>query len=189
MKNVILAIVGILIGMSVFSIAFSTISYENRKNALEKQVSKVVENVLEEEYPNGDEEEAERRLVEELTLDVGSNGSVAVKVRKLDLKKGIVSVVVTETFHQFNGKRKTIVCEKTAIVEKMLLEEPKVTVTFLVEGQFYKEYQIVEGEKCPMPKVPDPDFKGWLEQGNNQAFCVETIGQVWEDKVYEAVME
>ena len=36
----------------------------------------------------------------------------------MDLEKGIVSVRVTEHFRQFNGKERTIVCEKTAIVEQ-----------------------------------------------------------------------
>lgn len=104
--------------MYTILMAFSVFSYETRRNELENRVSRVVENTLEREYQNGDEERVKQSLIEELTLDVGVNGTVEVQVEAIDLKKGILSVKVTERFRQFNGKERSIVCEKTAIVEQ-----------------------------------------------------------------------
>ena len=118
MKNIILAAIGICITMYAITIAFSAFSYEIRKNELENRVSRVVENILMKEYKSDDEEAVKQRLIDELTLDVGINGAVEVQVNKMDLKKGILSVKVIERFRQFNGKEKSIVCEKTAIVEQ-----------------------------------------------------------------------
>ena len=118
MKNIILAGIGILITIYTITIAFSVFSYETRRNELENVVSRVVENTLEREYQKGEEEAVKQSLIEELTLDVGTNGAVEVQVKAIDLKKGILSVKVTERFRQFNGKERSIVCEKTAIVEQ-----------------------------------------------------------------------
>lgn len=90
---------------------------------MENVVSCVLENTLEREYQKGEEEAVKQSLIEELTLDVGRNGAVEVQVKAIDLKKGILSVEVTERFRQFNGKERSIVCEKTAIVEQCIKQD------------------------------------------------------------------
>ena len=56
MKNVILAFIGIFITLYTVTIGFSIFSLETRKNELENQVSRIVENTLEQEYEAEDEE-------------------------------------------------------------------------------------------------------------------------------------
>lgn len=117
MKNVILFLLGIMISMYTVGICFSVFSVEIRKNALEEHVSRVLSRTLEEEYQARDEEEVRETLKRELALDVGKNGYIEVDVCQLDLKKGLIHVVVKEYFRQFNGKEKMLTCEKTVIMD------------------------------------------------------------------------
>ena len=131
MKNLVLTLLGVMIGIYTIGICFSIYSLETRKNALEEHVSRVLQRTLEQEYRGmnkyqghnqiqvRDEEQVRKDLKEELALDVGQNGQVEVEIGYLDLEKGIIHVVVQEHFLQFNGKERTIRCEKTAIVDAM----------------------------------------------------------------------
>ena len=124
MKNLVLAMLGVMIGIYTMGIVFCIYSLETRKNALEEHVSRVLLRTLEQEYQGQDkhQDQVRKALEEELALDVGPNGQVEVEIGYLDLEKGIIHVVVQEHFLQFNGKERTIRCEKTAIVD--ILESP-----------------------------------------------------------------
>lgn len=187
MKNVILAIFGFMITLYTFSLMFSVLSLETRKNSLENHVARVVEGFLESAYQTGSEQEVRQRLVWELSQNIDDSGSLTVDVLALDLQKGIISVKVSEAFRQFNGRMRTIVCEKTAIMEQPSVQESKVIVTFKSEGRLYKEYQVEVGEGCPVPRLPEGTFIGWAEEGDLTQELVTSIAQVWEDKTYVAV--
>lgn len=187
MRNVILAFIGILITLYTFSLVFSVFSLQTRKNDLENHVARVVEDFLESAYQNGSEQVVTQRLINELSQNVDDSGQLEVEVQALDLQKGIISVKVSETFRQFNGKERTIVCEKTAIMEREVSRESKVTITFLADGVLYKEYQVAAGEFCPMPELPDGEYSGWAETKSASASPVTAPTQVWEDKTYVAI--
>lgn len=189
MKNVILAFIGILITLYTFSSVFSVFSLQSRKNELENHVARIVEGFLENAYPNGDEGMLKQRMISELSKNVDDSGKLTVEMQALDLQKGIISVKVSETFRQFNGKERTIVCEKTAIVEQEVSTDAMVTVTFLVDGMLYKEYQVVAGEVCPVPRLPEGEYLGWAEREGADGNLLTALTQVWEDKIYEAITD
>lgn len=189
MKSVILAFIGILITLYTFSSVFSVFSLQTRKNDLENHLARVVEDFLESAYPNGDEGMVKQRLMNELSKNVDDSGTLTVEVQALDLQKGIISVKASETFRQFNGKKRTIVCEKTAIVEQAVPTESMVTIRFLVEGMLYKEYQIEAGTVCPVPKLPDGEYLGWAERESANESLLTALTQIWEDKIYVAITD
>ena len=188
MKNVILILLGILIVLYTITIAFSAFTTQTRKNELEKNVSRIVESALKNYYKQWNEEQVQEELIEEIVQCLGENANVVVTVQACDLQKGIISVRVEETFWSFNGKSKTLVCEKTAIMEQHSKEEDTVLVSFMVGAEVYKEYQLMAGESCPVPKLPGAEYTGWAEQETGAVIEGE-IENLWEDKVYVAIME
>ena len=97
--------------------------------------------------------------------------------------------MVTETYRQMNGRTDRIVCEKTAIIEQARQPEKKVKVEFLVEEEVYKEFVLIQGEDCPIPKLPGEAFIGWELYGAEGSGPVDRIIGVEEDRTYVAITE
>ena len=122
MKNIILGLIGVLITMYTLLIGLSILSFYTQKNALEKQVSRIVKNTLEIEFQNKDTVYVEQMLLQELNECVsGENARLQVEIRAMDLEKGILSVRVSKRVVMLNGKEREIVVEKTAIVERVYM--------------------------------------------------------------------
>lgn len=189
MKNIFLAIVGIFITIYMLLIGANIYSIQTQKNALEKTVSRAVEHALEENYPHGNKEEAVSMIEQEIHTAVSNGNETVVRVQALDLAKGLISVLVVEDIQLITGDVKQIVIEKTAIMERIDTKTQKVSVTFYVDGEVYKEYELTKGEECPLPKPPEDVFSGWVEYGAESLGPIESIGAVWEDKVYLAITE
>lgn len=188
MKNIILIVIGVLIALYTITIGFSAFSTQTRKNELENNVSHIVASTLKNYYKNGDEEQIRQEMIDEIEQSLGADANVVIAVRELDLQKGIISVKVEEHFANFNGKEKTLVCEKTVIMEQHMREEETVLVRFMAGGELYKEYLLMEGECCPMPKLPNEQYEGWAKQESPNIKVTE-IKEVWEDQVYVAIVE
>lgn len=184
-KNVILALIGIFITIYVVSIGLNIYIIQTHKNALEEQVPRVVKQTLEEAYITKDEAVAIGKLKEELIA--GKEQMRSLEVKKLDLEKGILSIVVTEHFGLVTGEEREISVEKTVIMEREEMVPSMVKVTFLLDGEIYKEYLLEKGEECPLPKSPSGLFGGWIEYGDANYTTITHIGKVWEDKVYLAI--
>lgn len=189
MKQVILTIVGTLVIIYMVMISFSVFSTQTRKNDLENNVGRIIEEALKEQYQQGDEELIKQRVIEEITASLEKSGETQVQVRAFDLQKGIISVIVEHTYLQFNGKQRTLSCEKTVIIEQREMEEECVTVQFYLGNEVYKEYQLVRGEVCPIPKLPEEGYLGWREENSASGVLITEIGEVWEDMIYVAISE
>ena len=122
MKNIVLGLIGIFITMYTMLIGLNLLSFYTQKNELEKHVSRVVKNTLEAEYQNDDVVEVEQMLLQELKEAIlAETAQIEVEIKAMDLQKGILSVRVTKRVVMLNGKKREIVVEKTAIVERMYL--------------------------------------------------------------------
>ena len=117
MKSVVLTMVGVLIGVYTLISCFGIYSLAVRENALDEHVSRVLLRTLEREYGNTEEEAVKAALIEELASEEKTNSRIEVEVKYLDLKKGIIQVLVQEYFHQVNGKERVISCEKTVLLD------------------------------------------------------------------------
>lgn len=184
MKTIFLGGFGIIITIYSVLICLDIYSIQIHKNELEIRLTRAVENTLEQYYPESDTEKAKEQLYTELVNEKNSK-NISLEIKSMDLIKGIVSVKAVEQVPLITGKQKEIIFEKTAIMERKTVAFPKVTVTFLVDGNIYKEIQLAQGEICPMPKLPSEDYIGWAEHGS--AVVVTQIGTVQENQVYVAI--
>lgn len=187
MKNIILGMVGVFITMYTMLVGLNILTIQSHKDQLENHLSRIVKYVLETEYGNSDEDAVKQMLQEEIKNSVSENAKVFVDIQEIDLQKGLLSVKVTEEIHTLTDSKREIVVQKTAIMDRVATELPKVTVSFLVEEEVYKEFQIVKGKSCPLPKDPEGEFLGWREYGTETIVTAEKLKYIWENKVYEAV--
>ena len=118
-KNIILGLIGIFISFYTLLIGLNILFVQTQKNELEKQVSRIVKNTLENEYQKGEDSFVEQMLVQELVEVLSTERSwLEIEVQGIDLEKGFLSVKVTKHVEMLNGKEKAIVVEKTAIMER-----------------------------------------------------------------------
>lgn len=181
MKQMVLGFIGLLISVYVISICLNIFSIQIHKNQLEHTVSRAVQNGLEEFYHTEKKEEAEQQIINEI-FSISKNDEIMIEIVELDLDKGVLQVKATEKLKLITGGEKQLVCIKTAIMERQIVEYPRVTVTFLVDGMLYKQVEVQQGEKCPMPRPPYESFLGWIDESSGN--CVSEIGTVCEDKIY-----
>ena len=119
MKNMILGLIGIFITFYTLLIGLNVLYVQTQKNELEKMVSRIVKNTLENEYQKGEAALVEQMLVQELTAVLSTERDrLEIEVQGIDLEKGLLSVKVTKHVEMLNGREKAIVVEKTAIMER-----------------------------------------------------------------------
>ena len=119
MKNIILGLIGIFISLYTLLIGLNVLFVQTQKNELEKQVSRIVKNTLENEYQKGEDAFVEQMLVQELTTVLSTERDrLEIEIQGIDLEKGLLSVKVTKHVEMLNGREKAIVVEKTAIMER-----------------------------------------------------------------------
>lgn len=123
MKSIILGIIGTLITLYTFLIGVDILVFQINKNEMEKQVSRIVKHVLEEEYLEDDEATVRQMLIEEIRSSLSSGDTVQIEVKGMDLQKGLLSVRVVQYVRMLNGKEREIVVEKTAIIERSTWSE------------------------------------------------------------------
>lgn len=123
MKSIILGIIGTLITLYTFLIGVDILVFQINKNEMEKQVSRIVKHVLEEEYREDDEATVRQMLIEEIRSSLSSGDTVQIEVKGMDLQKGLLSVRVVQYLRMLNGKEREIVVEKTAIIERSMWSE------------------------------------------------------------------
>ena len=123
MKSIILGIIGTLITLYTFLIGVDILVFQINKNEMEKQVSRIVKHVLEEEYREDDEATVRQMLIEEIRSSLSAGDTVQIEVKGMDLQKGLLSVRVVQYVRMLNGKEREIVVEKTAIIERSMWSE------------------------------------------------------------------
>ena len=129
MKNILLGLIGVMITVYTLLIGLNILTVQSHKNQLERNLSRVVKNVLEGEFEQSSEESILQMIQEEVSDVMQDKGEREVEILALDLQKGILSVRVTEYITTIVGTQKEIVIEKTALVER--------SADFLIGGEFH----------------------------------------------------
>lgn len=120
MKNVILGMIGVFITLYTLLIGANVLYVQTQKNQLEKHVSRIVKHTLESEYQKGEESVVKQILLQEIKNAISDqNDNLEIEIQGMDLQKGFLSVRVTKRVEMLNGKEKTIVVEKTAIMDRV----------------------------------------------------------------------
>lgn len=128
-KNIILGMIGVFISIYTLLIGLDILMYQTSKNQLEKHVSRIVKHVLETNYQRDDVEMVKQMMTEEILSSVSKNGTIIVEIEAIDLEKGLLSVSVTKQIQMLNGKEKEIRIEKTAIVDRVYVDEMELEVS------------------------------------------------------------
>ena len=129
MKNILLGLIGVMITVYTLLIGLNILTVQSHKNQLERNLSRVVKNVLEGEFEQSSEESILQMIQEEVSDVMQDKGEREVEILALDLQKGILSVRVTEYITTIVGTQKEIVIEKTALLER--------SADFLIGGEFH----------------------------------------------------
>lgn len=117
MKNLIMGMLCSVMAIYTIVACLSIYSISSRKNELSSCMAQVVRQNLKNCYAKADDGEAEALVRQDLSARLSSDSQVSVSVNACDMTVGILSVSVTEEFILPNGKKKTLQCGKTAIVE------------------------------------------------------------------------
>ena len=197
------AMFGVIAGFIVILSIVAVLTVEgrnNRESELETALSASVEETLEnlcvdQKYTVETQDEFVADFCQALlgriqagTEEAGDeNLSVRVDVVEADLEKGLLSVVVTETFTHPNGSLGTVSCSSTALLER---EAPRdeVVLTYYVGDQIYQQYGLLEGEDFRVPaapSLPGRTFSHWAEEDTGQR--ADFPGKATENRTYRAV--
>ena len=119
MKNIMLGIVSVFVIVYTLLLGLNVLYVQTQKNQLERHVSRIVQNTLEREFQKGEDEVVKQMLQQEIVSTISGDEKVLhVEIQEIDLEKGLLSVKVTKHVEMLNGRKKTIVVEKTAIMER-----------------------------------------------------------------------
>ena len=197
MKNMVLGILGIFIGIYTIVVSLSIYSMQTRKNELENCLSQVVKHTLETYYESGYdflstttiwESDIEDEIEEEMMARLQADSKVVVEVLDMDFQMGILSVSASEIFYLPNGCEKCIKVVKTAVVDQKTQTE-QCTVSYFVQGNLYNQYILRQGEVLPIPKSPDGQFLGWKNKLTGAWMNTASKDVVNSDLLWEAVYE
>lgn len=173
MKNVVLMMISMMLGMLTLMLAMTMYGRITRSMELKSNLASVTEETLENmalnpKYSIQNTNELLADFVEALILVVDARSDITVKILQCDKEKGILSVKVELTYLHPNGKSGMVSCEKTVILNQtcQTSEADMCKVLFYVEDEVYKEYQVTEGSVVNAPAEPqneDNCFYGWVD--------------------------
>lgn len=123
MKNLIMMVICILLGMMTLGIIFSVSGRLNRSVELQSNVSTAVEQTVinakdgkSDSIHNASEFMAD--FIEQLSVVCDAESEFTVEILNVNPEKGMLAIQVTEQFQYPNGKRGKVSCKKTVIIEK-----------------------------------------------------------------------
>lgn len=122
MKNAILGVIGAFLIIYTTVIGLGVYNRDTRYDEMEKVLSQVIKQTLENEFGKENSDLKQEALIEEIKYRMESDSKVEVEIYCMDLEKGIISVTVRESFVQINGKLRTCECTKTAIMDREKIE-------------------------------------------------------------------
>ena len=187
MKNIILIFTYVVIGALTLGIIVSAMGREARNVELQSNLSNAVEeslaNAMEEKnYTIADQNEFLADVTENITEALDTNSTVDVKVMKVDLNKGLLSLRVVESFNYVNGKTGSVKCDRTVVFDKRGQDdEDKYDVYYYIsadDDRPYKRYTLLKGDTILIPKEPSRagyTFEGWKDADGNAPVSDQTV--------------
>lgn len=187
MKNIILIFTYVIIGALTLGIIVSAMGREARNVELQSNLSNAVEeslaNAMEEKnYTIADQNEFLADVTENITEVLDTNSTVDVKVMKVDLNKGLLSLRVVESFNYVNGKTGSVKCDRTVVFDKRGQDdEDKYDVYYYIsadDDRPYKRYTLLKGDTILIPKEPSRagyTFEGWKDADGNAPVSDQTV--------------
>lgn len=173
MKNAILVITTIILGVLVLMMVMTVNGRMNRSMELKSSLPSVVEETIENmtqnpKYDINNTSEFVADLSENLSMTIDAVSNVTVDVLKCEKDKGLLFIKVTLDYQHPNGKTGTVACERLAIFDRVIQKEKNTyRVSFYIGSDLYKEYVVLEGTTIPVPVSPvlgNDVFRGWVDR-------------------------
>lgn len=121
MKNVVMIIVSLLLGLLTLGMTFSISGRMNRSVEVHGNLSSAAELTMKQilgEAQEASREEVLAYLVQQLVLDEDAESDLDVQIAYLDIKKGLLSTRVGQKFAYPDGKESSVYHERTMILEQ-----------------------------------------------------------------------
>lgn len=158
----ILVITGILSIVIILTLTGRNTRETETDNALAEAIDTSLSNILKNHsYTIDESEEFIADFLEVLLPQMDSNSEVQASVLDADIRTGILSIEIKETYQHPNGNTGTVSDVRTVILDQKSGEEAKTyEVAFcMTDGEVYKSYTLPENGTCPMPENPKEEGK------------------------------
>ena len=116
------------------------------------------------------------------------NLNINVSIAEVDVEKGILMLVVEETYTNPNGKISKSRVQASAVLDNEFKKD-SYTITYLVDENVYKSYICKKDDEFPLchknPKSDKGNFKYWKDtETKNKAVFPDSVDK---DYIFEAV--
>lgn len=194
MKNIGLMISITLLSVISLLIVMTVDGRMNRSMEINSNLPSLVEETVanmsvDQKYTINNYNEYIADFISNLSYVLDADSDITVEVLNADKEKGLLSIRVTEEFDHPNGRRGTVDCERTVILNKLEEEEAETyTVKFYVvdltgEQKCYKAYNVLEGDTISAPANPTNAyaiFGGWVDTNGYLADFSQPVTQDME---------
>lgn len=200
MRNIVIGICAFSFFLVVMLSGYTLFGRQKRMTELEDGLNLALEQTmgnLENEALEIASNEDMIALFERLLLtQLVSAKAVEIRILDADCEKGLLSVEVVEHFKHWNGKAGTVTAQ-SMIIEDMVRQKvssEKAIVTYWIEEELYRRYEVAVGESLPVPGNPDicgDSFIGWKQEMGQKALTGDELEKliVQEDMQIYAVTE
>lgn len=188
------AILGILVIVSVMTIAGRMNRSVELQSSLSSSMEKTVEEAVAQQSSSGNSEEAIALCIKNLAIALDTDSNLTVEIMKADEKKGVLAIRAIEKFRYPNGKIGTTEWERTAILNRVAKPEInqykvrfyKTREDMLAEENCYKAYTVQEGDRLAAPVFPT-DMQGvFYEWKDINDYMADFSLPVTQNQVYYA---
>ena len=179
MKNIILMITSVTIGVITLMIIMTTDGRSHHSMELKNNLPSVMEETLynmavSKNYSIQDSNELIADLTEHLIIALDAPCDLTIDVLACDKEKGLLSIRVTSSFSHPNGEPGSVFCERTVILDQIPPQTySSYSISFFVNGNLYKQYTVMENDRIFAPISPVAPsgmrFYGWKDSSGNAA--------------------
>ena len=179
MKNMIMMIISVVIGVLTLMIIMTTEGRSSHSMELHNNLPSVMEEAMynmaiSKDYTIENTNELLADTLEHLIFALDAPCDLRVDVLSCDKEHGILSLRATAAFLHPNGNPGEVTCERTVILDTVPQETTSFyTITFFVGNELYKQYTISENDSITAPVPPAAPtgmvFHGWKTSSGTAA--------------------
>ena len=198
MKHIIIGICSCVMAGLLILTVYTFYGRSVRKAELNQALTLSMEQALEqtaagELYGSGNDRELVAVFLESFLMQIDSSSEVTVHVLDVDYEKGLLSVEAVLSYRHPIGLPGAVAMQKTVLRENYGEEKPAefCSISYIVEGSYYKIYNVLKGSTMMIPGAPvlsGKRFLGWRELEGSEV--ISLAGQlVMQDYVFVAVFQ
>ncbi|MBQ8280625.1 MAG: hypothetical protein IJZ23_12355 [Roseburia sp.] len=187
MKNMIMMIISLVIGVLTLMIIMTTEGRSSHSMELHNNLPSVMEEAMNnmaisKDYTIEETNELLADTLEHLIFTLDAPCDLRVDVLSCDKELGILSLRTTAAFLHPNGNPGQVSCERTVILDTVPEENlQSFTITFYIGNELYKQYTILANDSITAPVPPEAPvgmvFHGWKTNSGSAAVFNQPVTQ------------